>query len=311
VFNTKAQAHRVYTACKEHGVPVYHLSTAMCPRHRTETLGAVRRHLDAGEAVICVSTQLIEAGVDVDFHSVIRSLTGLDSIAQAAGRCNRNGRRALGRVLVVNPSNERLGSLRDIRLARDVTKRVLDEFRVDPEAFDGDIIGMKALERFYEYYFFDRRSEMGYPVDPGEVGGSTTLIELLSVNGPALEEYMLTTREAPAIPLRQAFKSAAQAFKVIDAPTSAVIVPFGDEGAQIVTQLQEARHPHEIGPLLKRAQVYSVNLFPHALDSLRRAGAVYETREGSDIYYLNAQYYSGEVGVCDEPATRNGAIIVG
>ena len=82
-----------------------------------------RQHLDRRESVLCVSTQLIEAGVDVDFGAVIRYAAGLDSIAQAAGRCNRNGRNAIGRVHIVNPreQDESLERLLDIRIGRDKT----------------------------------------------------------------------------------------------------------------------------------------------------------------------------------------------
>jgi len=82
---------------------VYHLNTHMCPAHRMSVLEEVKRKLDNKEPLICVSTQMIEAGVDIDFSAVIRYAAGLDSIAQAAGRCNRNGKMpSLGRVLILN-----------------------------------------------------------------------------------------------------------------------------------------------------------------------------------------------------------------
>jgi len=93
----------------------------MCPAHRMNVIDAIKICLDPAnpKPVICVSTQLIEAGVDIDFGCVIRYLAGLDSIAQAAGRCNRNGLRMKpGRVLVVNPSQENLERLPDIRIAK-------------------------------------------------------------------------------------------------------------------------------------------------------------------------------------------------
>ena len=76
------------------GHGVFHLSTAMCPAHRTEVLNEVRRRLEAGERCLVVSTQLIEAGVDVDFPLVFRELAPLEAIIQAAGRCNRKGKLA-------------------------------------------------------------------------------------------------------------------------------------------------------------------------------------------------------------------------
>jgi CRISPR-associated endonuclease/helicase Cas3 len=109
---------------------------------------------------------LIEAGVDVDFGAVIRHVAGLDSIAQAAGRCNRNGRRAIGRVQVINPADERIDRLIDIREGRNIAQRVLDEFAMNPSAFDDDLLGPTAMSRYFDYYFACRANEMSYPIRP-------------------------------------------------------------------------------------------------------------------------------------------------
>ncbi|MCX2958483.1 MAG: CRISPR-associated helicase/endonuclease Cas3, partial [Serratia symbiotica] len=106
----------------------------MCPTHRKDELAKVRARLAEGLPILCVSTQLIEAGVDVDFGVVIRYLAGLDSIAQAAGRCNRNGRPEPGIVHIVNPrsGDEKLTSLPDIVKGRDIALRVLDDYAAAP-----------------------------------------------------------------------------------------------------------------------------------------------------------------------------------
>ena len=102
VVNTKTSARDIYLQCKQiNNVETYHLSTNMCPAHRMAVLDQIKSCLKPWDyrlhgppkPVICISTQLIEAGVDISFGSVIRSLAGLDSIAQAAGRCNRHGER--------------------------------------------------------------------------------------------------------------------------------------------------------------------------------------------------------------------------
>jgi CRISPR-associated endonuclease/helicase Cas3 len=105
IVNTRADAVAVLTALREHDLDgVYHLSTWMCGAHRRTTLHAVRQRLATGKPCYLVSTQVIEAGVDVDFPLVLRALAPLDRIVQAAGRCNRNGHLpAGGRVVVFVP----------------------------------------------------------------------------------------------------------------------------------------------------------------------------------------------------------------
>lgn len=141
IVNTKKSAQAIYEICAEHlGTTVFHLSTSMCSAHRKQKLNAMRLRLDAQPSLptICVSTQLIEAGVDVDFGSVIRFTAGLDSIAQAAGRCNRNGRSKRRYVHVVNPraEDENLSRLTDIRIGRDKAEGVLNDYQTDPAKFD-------------------------------------------------------------------------------------------------------------------------------------------------------------------------------
>lgn len=108
VLNTKDAVKDLYHQLKEAGlsISIYHLSTSMCAAHRNYILTEIRKRLSNKEPVICISTQLIEAGVDVSFHCVIRSLAGLDSIAQAAGRCNRHGEYGVQQVYVIDHEEE-------------------------------------------------------------------------------------------------------------------------------------------------------------------------------------------------------------
>lgn len=87
----------------------------MCAAHRKAILKEIKVKLENKERIICVSTQLIEAGVDISFESVIRSLAGLDSIAQAAGRCNRHGRMGIQKVYLIEHAEENLRLLKEIR----------------------------------------------------------------------------------------------------------------------------------------------------------------------------------------------------
>lgn len=303
IVNTKKSAQALYRLCREAaGIQTFHLSTSMCPAHRKEILDKIRKLLDDKSPVLCVSTQLIEAGVDVDFGAVIRYTAGLDSIAQAAGRCNRNGSRATGRVHVVNPAMENVDRLKDIQCGKDITERLLDDVEKGIEDFGGSLLAPQAMARYFDYYFFARRQEMAYPVSAETGGRDDTLLNLLSINSLAMDEYGRNHDTAPNIYLRQSFRSAARAFKVIDAPTRGIIVPYGKAGLELINDLCSAFEVEKQFKLLRQAQQYTVNVFPHALEQLQKNEAVHEIQDGVDILYLSdARYYNQSFGLSQTP----------
>jgi CRISPR-associated endonuclease/helicase Cas3 len=302
IVNTKRSALALYQLCKAHGsdADICHLSTYMCPQHRRAILARIELRIgkngdppkDPGP-LLCISTQLIEAGIDVDFGSVIRFVAGLDSIAQAAGRCNRNGRRVNGPVWIVNPSQESLKHLEDIRAGKAAAIRVLGEFADCPISMD-DLLSPKTMETYFTYYFFDRKHLMGYPV---QLERDDTLLNMLSLNTFAVEEYKRIHRSAPDTVWRQSFKTAARAFKAIEAATRGVIVPYGREGQELIGSLSGATDPAEWRTLLQHAQRYSVSVFPWVLDKLRDVGAVREVQKETGILHLSPAHYSEEFGL--------------
>ncbi len=305
IVNTKGSAQTIHRLCKEQSnIPAYHLSTNMCPAHRKSILAEVIARLANQEPTLCISTQLIEAGVDVDFGSVIRFTAGLDSIAQAAGRCNRNGLHDIGLVHVVNPrpEDENLGMLPDIRIGRDKAERVLNDYESDPDRFDENPIGPKAMAWYYQNYFFARATDMDYPVSADTIGHDDNLLNLLSTNSQTVAEFCRAKSIAPRIFLHQSFMTAAKAFKAIDAPTRGILVPFGAGGQEIIKAICAAYLPDKQYTLLRRAQQFTVNLFPQMLDRLVTAGVVHEVQEGTGILYLaDARYYSTEQGLSETP----------
>lgn len=304
IVNTRRAALTLYQTCAQRVEgAIYHLSTSMCPEHRRQVLTKIRNRLIDGLRTLCISTQLIEAGVDVDFGAVIRHLAGLDSIAQAAGRCNRNGRRAIGRVHVINPTDERIDRLIDIREGRNVAQRVLDEFERNRHAFDGDLLGPAVMTKYFDYYFAQRAREMVYPVSPAAAMRDDSLLNLLAENRLAVHDYTQHRGSAPPLQLRQAFMTAAQAFRAIDAPTQGVIVPYGVEGEELVAQLCGSFKPELQFDLLRRAQQFSVNVFPSVFAALQRADAIHEIGDGIGIYHLRPEYYSQEFGLSEIPTS--------
>lgn len=125
IVNTRKRARQVYESLPEEGR--FHLSTLMIPTDREKTLNAIRTRLQNGKTCRVVSTSLVEAGVDVDFPSVWRELAGLDSILQAAGRCNREGRRSAAES-VVHVFEAEGGVQEEIEKRQNATKSVIDKF---------------------------------------------------------------------------------------------------------------------------------------------------------------------------------------
>ena len=305
IVNTKASARRIFELCASvlASDAVFHLSTDMCPAHRKARLATLLARLNEGLPTLCVSTQLIEAGVDVDFGGVIRFMAGLDSIAQAAGRCNRNGRRVKGSVYIVNPQVENLDKLPDILQGRNAALRVLDEYLQKPERFDDDLLSPTAMHAYYRYYFFDRAGDMSYALAAGDTAQADTLLNLLSMNSASVAEYARQQASAPPLFFRQAFMTAAKAFHAIDSATQAVIVPFGPEGKKLIADLCAAYDVELEIDLLRRAQQYSVNVFPHVLKKLMAAQALHEVKPDTRILCLNERYYSDLFGLASEPVS--------
>jgi CRISPR-associated endonuclease/helicase Cas3 len=301
IVNTKAWAKDLFRLCEPKVVKeaIFHLSTGQYPEHRKQLLKKIRDRLDSNLPVLCFSTQLIEAGVDVDFASVIRFLAGLDSIAQAAGRCNRNGKLPIATVTVLNPDKETIDSLYDVKVGQEQTMRVFGESK------DEDMLSPDKMDRYFQYYFYDRAKDMDYPLRGKNFIRDDNLLNLLSDNDKNIGREKFFNRKSKLPLMVQSFMEAGKAFKAIDAPTNAVIVRHG-LGQELVDQLcgfAKEFNPAGYFKLLKDAQKYSVNVFPNVWKSLNDAGAVYEIQQDG-IYYLDERYYSEDFGLSTEPVTN-------
>jgi CRISPR-associated endonuclease/helicase Cas3 len=295
IVNTKQWAQQLFHSCKEYVDKrcLFHLSTSLCPAHRKLKLKKIKHHLHWKLPVMCISTQIIEAGVDVDFNSVIRFLAGLDSIAQAAGRCNRNGRGPQATVHVVNPDQENIEMLHDIKEGRDKALRIFSES-------SDDLLAPNVMERYFEYYFYSRADEMVYPVNPKQAGRTDSLLNLLAENRGNIAVTDLL--------LKQSFMTAGNIFQVIDAPTQAVIVPY-KKGKEIIGKLCSAFDPAKDYALLSQAQQYSVNVFPNVWKKLKDCNAVSPIQPGLDIYSLDERYYSDDFGLSTESVSTLSTLI--
>ena len=301
IVNTKKWAQELYQYCKGQNVPpeaLFHLSTHQCAAHRKAIFDTIKARLKNKQPVICISTQLIEAGVDISMACVIRALGGLDSIAQAAGRCNRHGEKeGKGQVWVLNLQEQDFTRiLPDIQAGKTHAERVFSDF------VGQDILQPEAMKRYFEYYFYQRSDEMVYQIG---TKGEDNLLNLLSDNcrnkGASdkkrgmLKNNILRAYDFYPL-LMQSFKSAGRAFQAIDAPTRAVIVPYG-EGRDLIASLCGEWNPKEMYCTLAKAQRYSVNVFPNVWKQLQENQALQEVQAGLGIYYLKDGHYTDEYGL--------------
>ncbi len=216
------------------GEPMFHLSALMCARHRRERIAEVRVALASPGPVRVVSTQLVEAGVDLDFPTVFRALAGFDSLIQSAGRCNREGKLAQGRLVIFDaPTRPPVGLLRTAADQADT------EFTANP---DLDLFAPDT------YRNFERKLWSGGA--KGDKRGIQQLREQL------------------------AFEDVADKFKLIDdAWRAGIIVPWAEAPA-LLADAELATEPGHLRSLSRKLQGYSVEIPRRAADAWLAAGVL-------------------------------------
>ncbi|OHB53652.1 MAG: hypothetical protein A2Y10_12990 [Planctomycetes bacterium GWF2_41_51] len=279
IVNTKRNAKTIFKELKKKEDledSLWHLSTSMCPQHRKDVIEIVKLLAFYGRKVksktpIVVSTQIVEAGVNLDFDVVFRAIAGIDSITQAAGRCNREGKMTqLGQVYFFE-AEENLGDLRDIiesqRIAID-TLSALDS-NIALTKTEKDPIGLKAIEEYFKRMYWSRASEMD----------SKDIIARLA-SPRKLEEGSDV-----------AFTTISQDFRIIEKDTVSVIVPYGDEGKSLVKMLYQG---DELGfDEYKLAGRYSVQVFKDSLPKFN--SFIFKSKSGW-LILINEKCY-GETGL--------------
>ena len=252
IVNSRADARELHRRMPE---GTAHLSALMCGEHRSRVIASIKERLRAGDGVRVVSTQLVEAGVDVDFPAVYRALAGLDSIAQAAGRCNREGRLERGRVMVfVPPKPVPSGPL---RRAAETTVSLLT-------GQNGPVFDAALFQAYFKRFYVDVRS-----LDKHDI------TELLTPQGGNDDQ------------LKVQFRTAAQHFRLIDESGYQSVVVRYDDSPGLIGRLQKE------GPerwLMRRLQRYTVSLPKHQFQKLVNDGDVMEIWPGmfaqtSDVSY--------------------------
>lgn len=290
ILNTKTVVRRLYESLKSSFSEdeVYHLSTSMCAAHRKCILEKINGRLDAGKRVICVSTQLIEAGVDVSFQCVIRSFAGLDSIAQAAGRCNRHGEVERRTVYLINHVEESVSKLTDIAKGQEIVKRLVVDLERDSNAYGGELLSRLAMQRYFQEFYQLREADLDYPIN-----GPTA--ETLA---PMLFKGVANQHQASDTPLLLVarHRTVADNFHVIDQKTDDVLVPYGDKGEELIALLNGDINWEGARKWLKESQQYTISIYSNERQALEQSGGIVSLLDGR-LLVLQPSAYDEQYGL--------------
>jgi CRISPR-associated endonuclease/helicase Cas3 len=229
----------------------------MCPSHIIEVLEQAKDLRLQNQPVALVSTQLIEAGVDISFPVVYRAECGLDSFAQAAGRCNRNGELEslgnIGKVYLFAPSDHPIpAGLSDIASAAAITRS-----QVLPNFSQSDLLDLPAIRAYFEQAIWQAGAKTKLWDDQGIVSGGM----------PCFDPKDTSKNWA----LAYKFKTAAEKFRLIDSATHPVLIPWGEKGKALGEELRslakQGRFPNRSH--YRRAQQFTVQVYEHEWISLK------------------------------------------
>ena len=267
IVSTRKQAQTVFRNLQS--VDIFHLSTNMYPLHRQRVLHEIRERLNTGKPCRVVSTSLVEAGVDVDFPVVYRAMAGLDSIAQAAGRCNREGRLneqgRLGQVFVFE--SDRIPSMPWL-------KRCISRGREALRSLPGkDPAGHEMMRRYFELL---------YDIEELDI---KKIIQML--NPVPLEKDLV-------FPFREVSKK----FRFIEGDTTSVIVAIETETGPLI---ETVRHAEYTRATIRALQPYTVQVRHKELNILCQGGSVEIINEKIPVL-INRNAYDKHTGLCIDNA---------
>ena len=263
IVNTKKAAQMIYKEIDGEGI--YHLSTSMYPKHRKRVLKKIRERLKNNEKCIVISTSLVEAGVDLDFARVYRQIAGLDSMIQAAGRCNREGKRILSDSMVYIFDLEESYPVQSQRQQMDVSKGILQDY--------ADIADLKAITDYFTRLYHYR----GTSLDKKKI----------------MDEFQK---------MECNFAKVAKEFRLIEENTRMIFINREPEADEL---LQELRIKGVTRERMRKAGQYCIQVYDNEksensfFDKLNGAGMLKPiSEEMQDFYELAAgEQYSEEYGL--------------
>ncbi|HFC8833160.1 TPA: CRISPR-associated helicase Cas3' [Neisseria subflava] len=254
IVNNRRHARSLYDQAK-HLDGTFHLTTLMCAKHRSQKLDEIRGRLKNGEPCRVIATSLIEAGVDVDFPLVMRAEAGLDSVAQAAGRCNREGKRLPENSFVwIFAPEEQWKAPPELATQAAV-------MRLTADSFSDDLLSTQAVAAYFSELYQLKGSELD----------NKKILKMHNDAGQSLD-----------FP----FQTIADKFRMIESHMQPLIIPFDVDAENLISSLHHADH---IGGLLRKLQPYTVQIPKKALAALYKAGRIEPINEknfGKQFYTL-------------------------
>ena len=254
IVNNRRHARSLYDQAK-HLDGTFHLTTLMCAKHRSQKLDEIRGRLKSGEPCRVIATSLIEAGVDVDFPLVMRAEAGLDSVAQAAGRCNREGKRLPENSFVwIFAPEEQWKAPPELATQAAV-------MRLTADSFSDDLLSTQAVAAYFAELYQLKGSELD----------NKKILKMHNDTGQSLD-----------FP----FQTIADKFRMIESHMQPLIIPFDVDAENLISSLHHADH---IGGLLRKLQPYTVQIPEKALVALYKAGRIEPINEknfGKQFYTL-------------------------
>lgn len=316
VLNTKGAVANLYHYLEQNlsSTENIYLTTNLCAAHRLDIISDMKikllqnRSEHTHNKIVCISTQLIEAGVDLDFDVVFRSMAGIDSLVQCAGRCNREGKLMLdgryvhGKLYIIRYEAENLNNLAEIKAAADAAEYAIrkgvgtrEEIRRQGAVQGDDSYQLKIndLQRpYFEKYYVENRNKLDY-ADPKR---NSSMLEELAQNQPDRDAYLIGKHDGLTPMMFQAFRSAAENFELIGQNTVGVIVTYKNQ--DLLDQLEAAITGQDYArarSLLRKLQRYTVNMYltPELGPFIEKNDKISDF----GIYFLQKEYYNIKQGV--------------
>jgi len=260
IVNTRKHAQKLFEQISESG-NCYHLSARMCPVHRRKQLKEIKDLLRKGAECRVVSTQLIEAGVDIDFPAVYRAMAGIDSVCQAGGRCNREGKLDSGEVYVFRSTEAHGRATHWQSRVAEIGRMIFDEW--------DDPLSLPAVDGYFE--------------------------KLYSYEGDGLDKKrILPSFEGRLRDIAFPFENVADLFNLIEDNTRDIIIPYDERARSIIKDIQRTGFP---GRYVRRLQGYTVSIYIEEFRELEKLDLIFSLDDRFFVLNDGKDLYSKKIGL--------------